>query len=221
MTTLNFQYKLKEALQSELPAWKAHIRLAPVERFESLLQINWPTDAKQSAVLVILFIENEQVHVLLILRSIYDGAHSGQISFPGGQKEKSDIDLVHTALRECSEEIGLFLSPIQILGKLSELYIPPSNFIVFPFVAFTENIENLRLDSHEVQEVIKIPLRALLNPAIFQIKQVISRNDRSLTAPCFDIEDKYIWGATAMILNELMTVIETNNLLKFLDIKNA
>ncbi|HAG16913.1 MAG TPA: hypothetical protein DCG69_10425, partial [Bacteroidales bacterium] len=214
MNIFDFQNRLKNALTAELPAWNAHSRLAPKERLESLRPINWPKDAKQSAVLVVLFVENEQVHVLFILRSIYDGAHSGQISFPGGQKEEHDLDLMSTALRECGEEIGLYLSPSQVLGKLSELYIPPSNFLVSPFVAFIENMEQLQLDSNEVQEVFQVPISALLNQDNFQIRAVISRGNRTLSAPCFYLENKIIWGATAMILNELLTVIETNNLLE-------
>lgn len=204
--------KLKNALNTVLPGYSAHLKLAPKERIEGIKHRERAANAKSSAVLIILFPENNELKVLFIQRSIYDGAHSGQISFPGGQEEKSDKNLLTTALRETKEEVGLEIEENNILGKLSELYIPPSNFIVQPYVAFTEELGTLSIDPNEVQEVYKISLNALLEENSIQNKSVLLLNKLSISAPCFFIDKLIIWGATAMILNELLEVIRSNGL---------
>ena len=216
MMNQDFKYNLKLALTGEIPGWKAHLKLAPLERIKGIQEQNNPSDTKQSAVLIVLFQENKKIKVLFILRSIYDGVHSGQISFPGGQKEESDKSLADTALRETFEEVGIKIDPKNILGKLSNLYIPPSNFIVEPFVAYVENLDEFVIDESEVQHIYKIELKELLDAKAIQVKDVLSRNNQTISAPCFYINELKIWGATAMIFNELMEIIKSNGLAKII-----
>lgn len=205
--------RLHTALIKELPGWKSHIKLAPIERLQSIMKQAKNVDSKQSAVLLILFKENDTLKILVILRSEYDGVHSGQISFPGGQKEKYDSDLKETALRETYEEIGIKINSDAILGKLSDLYIPNSNFIVSPYVAYIDTVlGNFFPDPKEVQQIHKIALDVLLEEESIQISEVLASKNRSLKAPCFCIDNLKIWGATAMILNELLDIIKSNNL---------
>ncbi len=207
-----YQADLTKALKSNLPGFEAHLKLAPKERIEGIKLSERADDAKQSAVLIILFLENNKLKILFILRSVYNGAHSGQISFPGGQKDKIDMDLIHTALRETKEEIGVSLDLKNIVGKLSELYIPHSNFIVQPYVAFAEELGELSPDPTEVQKIYKIALDDLLKVDAIQNKNVLFVNKLPISAPCFFIDNLKIWGATAMILNELLDIIRSNDL---------
>lgn len=209
-----FKIKLKQAMDTELPAWKAHLKMAPQERAESIKAQKIAREPKPSAVMLILYKENKQTKVLFILRSVYDGVHSGQISFPGGQKEDSDTSLMETAIRETYEEVGIKIEAADIVGKLSNLYIPNSNFIVEPYVAFLENINELIPDPSEVQQIYRIPLKQLLDKKTIQTKEVLFLNTHSISAPCFYVNELIIWGATAMILNELVDIIKSHDLNK-------
>jgi len=206
--------KLRLALSLELPGIESHLKLAPIERVEDLRKHKRSLDAKPSAVLLTLFKEEGKTKLIFILRSVYDGVHSGQISFPGGKKDATDKDLIETALRETKEEVGIRIERAEILGKLSNLYIPNSNFNVEPYVAYVENINEIIPDSTEVQEVFKISLNALLADNVVQSKEVLFLNERTISAPCFYINNLKIWGATSMILNELLDIIRINNLTK-------
>ncbi len=206
--------KLKQALSQKLPGIESHLKLAPIERADDLRNQKSSRDAKESAVLLTLFKDEGETKLILILRSIYDGVHSGQISFPGGKKDTSDKDLIETALRETKEEVGITVKNDDILGKLSNLYIPNSNFIVAPYVAYVESIDEIISDPEEVQEVYKISLNDLLDENVIQSKEVLFLNERTISAPCFYIDGLKIWGATSMILNELLDVIKIHDLAK-------
>ncbi len=203
-----FKEKLREELKRELPGKSSHLRLAPKERISGIERQVQSSNPKKSSVLLLLFNEDEELKILLILRSVYDGAHSGQISFPGGQYELKDKNSEYTALRETYEEVGVCVENNQILGQLSSMYIPPSNFLVEAFVAFVPELKDLVLDAKEVQKAFKIPISSLLKDDVIQEKTVSSRNKIAINAPCFYIDGLKIWGATAMILNELIDVIK-------------
>jgi len=204
--------KLRLALSLKLPGIESHLKLAPAERIAGIKEQMNSNNAKPSAVLITLFKEEGKTKLIFILRSVYEGVHSGQISFPGGKKDATDTDLIETALRETKEEVGITIERDAILGKLSNLYIPNSNFSVEPYVAYVENINEIIPDRDEVQEVYKISLNDLLNENAIQSKEVLFLNERIISAPCFYINGLKIWGATAMILNELLDVIRINNL---------
>lgn len=210
--SLTIKSKLRLALSLELPGIESHLKLAPAERIAGIRKQMNSDNAKPSAVLLALFKEKEQIKIVFILRSVYEGVHSGQISFPGGKKDSSDTDLIETALRETKEEVGITIERDDILGKLSSLYIPNSNFIVEPYVAYIENLNEIILDKSEVQQVYKISLNDLLDERTIQSKEVLFLNKRTISAPCFYVNGLKIWGATAMILNELLDIIRSNNL---------
>jgi 8-oxo-dGTP pyrophosphatase MutT (NUDIX family) len=203
-----FKDKLRKALKRELPGKSSHLRLAPKDRVSGIKRQAQSSNPKKSSVLLVLFNEDEELKILFILRSVYDGAHSGQISFPGGQFDLRDENSVDTALRETFEEVGVRVEPEQILGQLSTMYIPPSNFLVETFVAFIPEISDLVLDAKEVQKAFKIPIRSFIKEDAIQVKTVLSRNKKEIKAPCFYIDGLKIWGATAMILNELLDIIK-------------
>ncbi len=210
--TQSFLIELSTALKSSLPAAKAHVKLAPDDRIEGLLDRVWPSNAKQSAVTFLLFIEEGELKTLLMKRVESDGVHSGQISFPGGQKDAQDNGLLDTAIREFYEETGVDLAEEDFLGALSDLYIPPSNFLVQPYIAYLPSLPKLRPELAEVQELHKVSLSELFNPKNFKEEEILvrqrSKNSYSIKAPCYKIRELCIWGATAMMISELQMIVE-------------
>ena len=162
--------------------------------------------ARQSGVLVLLYSLQGRLHVPLIVRPTYDGTHSGQVAFPGGGSEEGDGDLTETALREAHEELGVAPKDVEVLGTLTDLYIRPSNYDVFPTVGRLKGKPAFRPDPCEVAQLLEVPLATLLNPA-HQRREDWQLADRSALVPFFAVQDQAIWGATAMILSELLAVV--------------
>ncbi len=165
-----------------------------------------PPDAKDSAVLQLLFPLAGELHVLLMRRTEDGRAHSGQISFPGGRWEPTDASLMITALREAEEEVGIVVSEVEVLGALTPLYIPVSYFMVHPFVAWSDRRPDYLPSKEEVSQIIEAPLSHLFNPAnkITTEVQPSSMPGVKFTVPAYGLPDgSFIWGATAMMLSEL------------------
>jgi len=167
------------------------------------------TVPRQAAVLIFLYQKAGEWHFPLILRPDYDGVHSGQMAFPGGRWEQQDADLAETALRETQEEIGVQVERAALAGKLSELYIPPSNNLVNPFLAIGHTAPKKFIpDPKEVAKVLEVPVNQLKNPEIIQKTRFTFQNGVSFTAPSFVIDGHTIWGATAMILSEMLEILD-------------
>lgn len=199
---------LKERLQQPLPGLSGQERMA-ARVVPMPLQI--PGNAKLSAVLCLLFPVAGELNVLLMKRMADKGAHSGQISFPGGRHEPSDKTLQETALREAWEEVGVKENSLSVLGALTPLYIPVSNFIVHPFVAFSESAPELSLNNAEVVHTLQIPLNVLFHASRKTVTDVISPAVPGIIRKvnAYVLEDgTIIWGATAMIISELETILE-------------
>lgn len=143
--------------------------------------------------------------IVFIRRGEYVGIHSGQIAFPGGRYEERDGDLRETAMREAEEEIGISRDSYEIMGQLTDLYVPPSNFLVRAFVAYAPQRPTFTPDPREVQEVIELDFSQFFDSNNIKIKDFQAHNSvNNTSAPYFDIEGVTIWGATAMILKELV-----------------
>ena len=198
--------QLRERLQTPLPGWEAHRRMAT--EMHRQYRLRPKPNARRAAVLMLLYPREEATFLPLIVRPTYEGVHSGQIALPGGKVEELDRSLVDTALRETEEEIGVRVAEEQVLGSLSELYIPPSNMIVTPVVAFTSGRPTYRLQPSEVAAVLDIRLADLMNEAYWKTVPVSSFGGYRFDAPSYVIEEKVIWGATAMMLSELLWVLE-------------
>ncbi|NTW25590.1 MAG: CoA pyrophosphatase [Lentimicrobium sp.] len=204
--------KIEHALTKELPGPVAHSRMAPAHRDRLINDSKGPEFARKSSVLILLFPdESGEINTAFIKRVEYDGVHSGQIAFPGGKSEETDTDLIDTALREAEEEVGIKRDSIRIIGKLSNLFVPPSNYIICPVVAKTHIKPDFIPDNFEVAEIFTVPLKHFLNPDYYGDGEILYKNGQSVKVPGYYYEKYFIWGATAMILSELMDIFEVTN----------
>jgi len=160
----------------------------------------------QGAVLVLLYPAEGQLMLPLTLRAQHVQTHKGQISLPGGAREAHDASYLDTALREANEEVGVPRSEVEALGELTPLYIPVSGFCVHPYVGYIAHRFELRADPNEVEQVLEVSLAHLLDPATRQI-ETHERDGRTYVVPSYRLGNQRIWGATAMILAEFVTLL--------------
>ena len=203
MEFTKFIILLKKRLQKPLPGRTAHLKMSSLARIQELMRLSPLEDATQSSVLILLYPLDNGIGLVLMQRPEYLGIHSGQICLPGGKFEKTDESLIDTALREAKEEIGIEPINVQIIGQLTELYIPPSNFLVTPIVGYQIFPPVFIAEPKEVAKIIEIKLDDLLEGKNQQLKNMKLNLGFSMKVPSYCINDNIIWGATAMILSEL------------------
>lgn len=200
--------RLKINLQGALPGLSQQLAMAPPYREvpnEAWVRAQNP---KEAAVLLLLFERAGDWQLLFTKRVAYPGVHSAQISFPGGKMEAIDTSKQQTALREAEEEVGISAQHIELLGALTPLYIPPSNFLVDPFVGRLTEAPRWVPQVSEVAEIVEIPLNYLLQTNARTERNIAVGNGQR-TVPGFVWEEHFIWGATAMMLEEFLTVVQT------------
>ena len=208
----DFKNSLIEALNGEKPGESAQLLMAPTFRKEELLQRDFNMEVKESAVLLLFNPFAEELSVILTKRSSRLKVHRGQVSLPGGRVDANDIDSTATALRETWEEIGIPINQIEVIGQLSNLYIPPTNFDVAVVLGFLKNAPLYQINLDEVEEVVEVPLSHLMNPLNIKNKVFYtSSSGQDRYAPYYDVMGLEIWGATAMMLSELIEVIKRIN----------
>ena len=199
---------LESSLNKPLPGVDQHLKLAPYNKTSREIARQVNPNPKQSAVLILVYPKNNIPHTALMLRNDYKGTHSGQVSFPGGKQEPDDKTLEFTALRETHEEFGVSPEKVDLLGKLTEVYIPPSGFLVNPFVGVVHENLTFNPDPREVKLIIETPLGVLTDPETIKSKKIpVGLSGIKVNAPYFDIQNHVVWGATAMILSELKAIL--------------
>lgn len=195
---------LKEALSKPLPGPLAQLRMAPAGR--SLAPAPGVTP-KPAAVLLALVWHEGTLHILLTQRSARLHCHKGEISFPGGIFDCKDGDISQTALRETEEELGVPRQTFTLIGSLTPLYVPPSEALITPYVAWVETLPVLQPNPDEVDRVLLVPLSTFWKPETHH-EITFEVNGRPVSAPSYRYNGAVIWGATAMMLSELLTVLE-------------
>ena len=208
MNFIDFKNKIAILQTNTLGGLEVQFRLAPKMRLQydaASIQANNP---RKASVLALFYPNTEgEACFLLTQRALYKGTHSAQISFPGGKIDKTDKNLKKAALRETFEEVGVLESSINVIRELTDVYIPPSNFLVTPFIGFVDKRPVFDLN-YEVDKVIEVLVSDLLNDSnITSIKMSTSYMD-NVNIPCFKLNDYIVWGATAMILSEIKELLK-------------
>lgn len=213
---MSFIESIQHEISSNLPGEDSHDELSP-GRGRSSEALKKVENYRESGVAILLFQEEDDWKSILIQRTVYKGAHSGQISFPGGKREESDSSIIETAIRESEEEIGVKRTDLEFLGELTPIYIPVSNFKVEASVFQLKNRIHFTKEEKEVDEILTYPISDLLldtNRSSTTIN--VSENFTLKDVPCFIIEGKIVWGATAIILNELKQILKRDSVSKYL-----
>ncbi len=197
--------------QEKLLAEEAHLKMVPFERILEVEKINIPSNnPRKAAVMMLIYPKNDKSHLALIVRNTYPGVHSAQIGFPGGKVEIEDESLTHTALRETHEEIGIHPDKIEVIKTFTAVFIPPSNFIVAPFLGISHNELKFTEQEEEVAGIIEFPLLDFLNDKTIVNKIMDTSYGNNIEVPTFKINEHYVWGATAMMMSELKEVLKSS-----------
>ena len=199
----NFKKILLKIRDYDLPGHDYLLKIAPPSRIKTLKSLKIPDSAKKASVILLFYPDQKnQPRFVLILRNTYKGVHSNQISFPGGKIENQDKTLLDTALRETEEEIGVSKKQINYVGSLSSVYIPPSNFNVYPYIGFCDNKPNFSIDKKEVSMILEPTLASLLEMKITE--SIVTVNKTIQKVPSYLINDHVLWGATAIMVHEFI-----------------
>ena len=205
----DFLLQAPKILNVELPATNAHRKMVPPNREELVKNTDFTKiTPKKAAVMMLFYPKNSQTHLALILRTTYNGVHSSQIAFPGGKVEPQDLDLSHTAIRETHEEIGVHPSNVILIRPFTEVYIPPSNYMVYPFLGYSQSELKFQLQQEEVSGIVELPLKEFLDDKIIVTNTMKTSYAGSIDVPGFQVNEHFIWGATAMMLSELKETLK-------------
>ena len=197
--------------KEKLLSTDAHAKMAPLERISYLKEENYQDkNPRQAAVLMLFYPKNQQTHLALIVRNTYPGVHSSQIGFPGGKVEESDLNLEETALRETHEEVGIHREKVEIIKPFSQIYIPPSNFLVAPFMGISQQELTFIPDLHEVKRVLEFPLEDFLSEKSITRVKMTTSYATDIEVPAFMVDKYVVWGATAMMMSELKETIKSS-----------
>ncbi|MAZ73648.1 MAG: coenzyme A pyrophosphatase [Flavobacteriaceae bacterium] len=205
-----FKEKIVKIKKMNLPGEQFHLKMAPIERLLELKKVARSTKTAKKAAVLMLFYPSEtnETYFVLILRKTYKGVHSAQVGFPGGKWEQGDTDYQATALRETREEVGVTEKSVQVLKKMTEIYIPPSNFFVQPYLGTTYELPHFVPEEKEVEAIIEVPLQEFMDDASKITKTLSTSYAKEIEVPAFLLKNNVVWGATAMILNEVREMLK-------------
>jgi 8-oxo-dGTP pyrophosphatase MutT (NUDIX family) len=205
----DFLERIPKIAKVTLPGESAHAKMSPPERMEKMKSIDFSTlNPKKAAVLMLVYPKNGKATLALIERNSYKGVHSSQIAFPGGKIESFDASPLYTALRETEEEIGVPREKINLVCPFSAVYIPPSNFCVWPFLGYCDEMPVFIPDPREVAAMVEFPIADFLDEKNTEIRRMATSYSESIDVPVFMVGQHAVWGATAMMLSELKEVLK-------------
>lgn len=206
----DFKIAVSKIKNLELPAQESQFKMSPpfrkdlINRYKEQMK-----NAKRAGVLALFYpTKDNETSIALILRKTYNGVHSAQIGFPGGKYEVGDDNLKNTAIRETYEEIGISSHEIQVLKEMTEVYIPPSNFYVQPYIGISENQLSFTLQDEEVEDLVEVNLNHFLDESIVVTRKVSASYNVDVEVPAFLLNGHVVWGATAMMLNEIKDLLK-------------
>ncbi len=193
-----------------LPGEAIQHKMAPIERLSELKKNAIQKQTARKAGVMALFYPSQSLdtHLILILRKTYKGVHSAQVGFPGGKIEPEDQSLLETALRETEEEVGVNAKSISVLKQLTEIYIPPSDFFVQPFLGVTYQTPIFIPQEEEVEALIEVPLTHFMDDKILTTSTLSTSYATNIQVPAFMLNDHVVWGATAMMLSEVRELLK-------------
>lgn len=205
-----FSQQVSKIKDLPLPGEAAHFKMAHKDRIEELENANpQRKHAKKAGVMALFYPKNGNItHLLLILRKTYKGVHSNQIAFPGGKFELEDADLEETALRETNEEVGVPINRISVVKSLSKVYIPPSNFVVQPFIGLYEEPLPFVVQETEVESLVEVSLTDFMNDTNLFEQSLSTSYAKNIIVPAFKLNGYTVWGATAMMLSEVKELLK-------------
>lgn len=188
----------------------SHAKMSPPYRIELARKMAEKAKLARKAGVLALFYPNlsNETHLVLILRKSYKGVHSAQVGFPGGKYEDEDKNLMITALREAKEEVGVPEKTVKVIRDITPLYIPPSNFMVHPYLGVSEYTPQFRKQDEEVEAILEVNLEDFLNPSNIIKTKVPTSYNVSVEVPAFKLNGHIVWGATAMMLGEIKDLLK-------------
>lgn len=194
----------------ELPAQASQFKMAPPFRQDLVKRYsNQMKNAKHAGVLAMFYPNQESsTNLALILRKTYNGVHSAQIGFPGGKIEPEDLTLKETAVRETYEEIGVEIANIEVLKQMTEIYIPPSNYFVQPYLGICKSTPQFFKQEEEVEDIIEVDLHHFIDESSVVSSVVETSYNKKMEVPAFKLNGYVVWGATAMMLSEIKDLLK-------------
>ncbi|AUC80935.1 CoA pyrophosphatase [Lacinutrix sp. Bg11-31] len=211
---MKFESFLKSIVKIEnlpLPAETSQFKMSPPYRADLIkLQAKRIANARKSAVMALFYPNAEgETYLILILRKTYKGVHSAQVGFPGGKLEANETNK-QAALRETEEEIGVEQNTITVLKELTQMYIPPSNFYVKPFIGIVDKTPEFIKQNTEVEALLEVKLSDFLDEKIITTKTVTLANGLKVSVPAYRLNNHLVWGATAMMLSEVKDLLKAS-----------
>lgn len=206
----DFEKRIVNVTKMELPGKSVQFKMAPAERLQELKREAQNTNTARKAGVMSLFYpaDDFETRLILILRKTYKGVHSAQVGFPGGKLEPEDNGIEDAALRETEEEVGVSRETISVLKKLTEIYIPPSNFFVQPFLGITTEFPKFVPQEDEVEAIIEVTLQDFMDDVNITTQTLSTSYATSIEVPAFKLNGHIVWGATAMMLNEVREILK-------------
>jgi len=210
MTFQDFEKRIVKIVNLELPGETVQHKMAPIERIQELKNKAVKKNVSRKAGVMALFYpaEDNETYLILILRKTYKGVHSAQVGFPGGKIEPEDSSIEETALRETEEEVGVPRKLISVIKKLTEIYIPPSDFFVQPFIGTTSKTPKFIPQEDEVEALIEVSLKHFMDDAVLVTKTLTTSYATDIDVPAYLLNNHIVWGATAMMLSEVRELLK-------------